>query len=41
MITIDRDRKKVIQESADFFGALCTKDQLVPPSVNPFIREIA
>ncbi|CAM1636490.1 alpha/beta hydrolase [Bartonella apis] len=41
MITIDRDRKKVIQESADFFGALCTKDQLVPPAVNPFIHEIA
>lgn len=41
MITIDRDRKKVIQESADFFGALCAKDQLVPPHINPFIREMA
>lgn len=41
MITIDRDRKTVINESVAFFSALCPNTELVPPSVNPFIRELA
>lgn len=41
MITIDRDRKTVINESVAFFSALCPDTELVPPSVNPFIRELA
>lgn len=41
MITIDRDRKTVIRESVDFFSSLCPKTELEPPSVNPFIREMA
>lgn len=41
MITIDRDRKTVINESVAFFKALCPDKELVPPSVNPFIRELA
>lgn len=41
MITIDRDRKTVINESVAFFKALCPDTELVPPSVNPFIRELA
>ena len=41
MITIDRDRKTVINESVAFFSALCPDTELVSPSVNPFIRELA
>lgn len=41
MITIDRDRKTVINESLAFFSALCPDTELVPPNVNPFIRELA
>ena len=41
MITIDRDRKTVINESVAFFSALCPDTELVPPTVNPFIRELA
>lgn len=41
MITIDRDRKTVINESVAFFSTLCPDTELLPPSVNPFIRELA